>query len=106
MKMSPCWITGNQDNILVLLGVPLPNPKFLAAYKAAHNLQGIPTPTINFNFQDELDRINGTAPLGAEAAPPGTPPAPGAPFASGNGTLIIMTGGNHSESQDDEEEEQ
>jgi hypothetical protein len=43
----------NQDGILVLLGIPL--PKFLAAYKAAHNLQGIPTPTINFNFQDELD---------------------------------------------------
>jgi len=47
-----------------LLGIPL--PKFLAAYKAANNLQGIPTPTINFNFQDELDQINGTAPLKAE----------------------------------------
>jgi hypothetical protein len=51
-----------------LLGIPL--PKFLAAYKAANNLQGIPTPTINFNFQDELDPINGTATLEAEAAPP------------------------------------
>jgi hypothetical protein len=46
-------ITANQDNILVLLGIPL--PKFLSAYKVAHKLQGIPTPTINFNFQDELD---------------------------------------------------
>ncbi len=97
-------INGNQDDILVLLGIPL--PKFLAAYKAAHNLQGIPTPTINFNFQDELYRINGTTPLGAEAAPPGTPPAPGALFAPGNGALVIITGGNHSESQDDKEEEQ
>ena len=51
-----------------MLGIPL--PKFLAAYKAANNLQGIPTPTINFNFQDELDPINGTATLEAEAAPP------------------------------------
>ncbi len=41
-------ITGNQDDILVLLGIPL--PKFLAAYKVAHNLQGIPTVTIDFNF--------------------------------------------------------
>ncbi len=60
-------IADNQDNILVLLGIPF--PKFLAAYKVAHNLQGIPTPTINFNFQDKLDRINGTAPLKAEEAP-------------------------------------
>jgi hypothetical protein len=97
-------IAGNQDDILLLLGIPL--PKFLAAYKAAHNLQGIPTPTINFNFQDELDRINGTTPLGAEAAPPGTPSAPGAPFAPGNGALVVITGGNHSESQNDKEEEQ
>ncbi len=43
-------ISGNQNDILVLLRIPL--PKFLAAYKVAHNLQGIPTPTINFNFQD------------------------------------------------------
>jgi hypothetical protein len=97
-------IAGNQDNILVLLGIPL--PKFLAAYKVAHNLQGIPTPTINFNFQDELDQINSTAPLGAEAAPPGTPPAPGAPFTPGNGTPVIINGSNHSGSQDNEEEEQ
>jgi hypothetical protein len=54
-------IAGNQDDILVLLGIPL--PKFIAAYKAAHKKQGIPTPTIDFNFQDELDQINGTAPL-------------------------------------------
>jgi hypothetical protein len=39
-------------------------------YKAANNLQRIPTPTINFNFQDKLDQINGTAPFEAEAAPP------------------------------------
>ncbi len=94
---------GNQDDILLLLRIPL--PKFLAAYKAAHNLHGIPTPTINFNLQDELDQNNSTAPLGAEAAPPGTLPAPGAPFAPGNGALIIITGSNHSESQDDKDEE-
>ncbi len=46
-------IAGNQNDILLALGIPL--PKILAAYKAAHNLQGIPTPTINLNFQDELD---------------------------------------------------
>jgi hypothetical protein len=61
-------IAGNQDDILVLLGISL--PKCLAASKAAHNLQGIPTPTIGFNFQDELDQINGTTPLRAEADPP------------------------------------
>jgi hypothetical protein len=88
-------IAGNQDNILVLLGISL--PKFLAAYKAAHKLQGIPTPTINFNFQDELDQINSTAPLGAEAAPP---------VAIANKTLIIVINNEHSGSQDDEEEEQ
>jgi hypothetical protein len=67
-------IAGNQDDILVLLGIPL--PKFLAAYKAANNLQGIPTPTINFNFQDELDQINGTAPLKQKQLPPRPPPPP------------------------------
>jgi len=46
-------IAGNQDDILVLLGIPL--NKFLAAYKVTHKLQRISTPTINFNFQDELD---------------------------------------------------
>jgi hypothetical protein len=66
-------IAGNQDYILVLLGIPL--PKCLAAYKVAHNLQGIPTPTIGFNFQDELGQINGTASLGEDADPPSTPPA-------------------------------
>ena len=49
----------------------------LAVYKAAHNLQGIPTLTIDFNFQDELDRINGTALLGAEEALPIALPAVG-----------------------------
>jgi hypothetical protein len=97
-------IAGNQDNKLVLLGIPL--PKFLATYKVAHNLQGIPTPTINFNFQDELDQINGTTSLGAEAAPPGIPPAPGAPFAPSDGAFVVITGGDHSESQDDKEEEE
>jgi hypothetical protein len=97
-------IAANQDDILVSLEIPL--PKFLAAYKVAHNLQGILTPTINFNFQDELDQINGTTPLGAEATPPGTPPAPGAPFTPGDRALIVITGSNHSESQDDKEEEQ
>ena len=60
-------IAGNQDGILVSLGIPL--IKFLPAYIAAHKLQRIPAPTINFNFQDELDRINGTPPLEEEAAP-------------------------------------
>jgi hypothetical protein len=35
---------------------------FLAAYKAANNLQVIPSPTINFDFQELLDEINGTPP--------------------------------------------
>ncbi len=78
-------IAGNQDNILVSLGIPL--PKFLAAYKVAHNLQGIPTPTINFNFQDKLDQINGTTPLGAEEAPPIAPPAFGGPPAPASKNL-------------------
>jgi hypothetical protein len=93
-----------QDNILILPGIPLPN--FLAAYKAAHNLQGIPTPTIDFNFQDELDQNNGTTPLGAETAPPGAPPTPGAPFAPRDFALVVVIGNNHSGSQDDIEEEQ
>ncbi len=88
-------IAGNQDNILVLLGIPL--PKFLAAYKAAHKLQGIPTPTINFNFQDELDQINGTALLEEEAAPP---------VAIANKALVIAINNDHSGSQDGKEEEQ
>jgi hypothetical protein len=51
-----------QDNIPASLTFPL--PKFLAAYKAANNLQGrIPTPTIPFNFKDEINRVNGTPPL-------------------------------------------
>ncbi len=104
-------ITGNQDGILVLLGISL--PKFLAVYKAAHNLQGIPIPTIDFNFQDELDRINGTAPLGAEEAPPIAPPAVGGPpaqdphLAPGNEQLVVVIGDNQQpDNQDDEEEEQ
>ncbi len=104
-------IAGNQDNTLVLLGIPL--PKFLAAYKAAHNLQGVPTPTINFNFQVELDQINGTAPLGAEEAPPvaypavGGTPAQDPPPAPGDGELIVVIGDDQQpKNQDDEEEEQ
>jgi hypothetical protein len=95
-------IACNQDDILFLLGIPL--PKFLAAYKEAHNLQRIPTPTINFNVPAVLDQIKSTTPLGAEAAPPGAPPRPGAPFTPGNGALVIIIGGNYSGSQDDKEE--
>jgi hypothetical protein len=83
------------NNLLVSLGIPL--PKFLAAYKATHKLQGIPTPTINFNFQDELDRINGTAPLEEEAAPPAV---------VADKALAIVINNDHSRSQDDNEEEQ
>jgi hypothetical protein len=55
-------------DILVPLGITL--PKFLAAYKAANQLQGgIPTPTVNFNFQNELNHINGTPQLAIEAQP-------------------------------------
>ncbi len=61
-------ITSAQEDILVPLRVTL--PKFLAAYKAANNLQGgVPTPTVVFNFQNELNRINGTPPLAIEAQP-------------------------------------
>ena len=103
-------IAGNQDDILVSLGIPL--PKFLAAYKAAHNLQGIPTPTIDFNFQDELDRINDTAPLGE--APHIAPPAVGGHSAQdphptpGNEQLVVVIGDDQQpeDNQDDEEEEQ
>jgi hypothetical protein len=59
-------IASGQDDILVLLGITL--LKFLAAYKAAKNLHGgIPTLTVNFNFQNELNHINGTPPLAIEA---------------------------------------
>jgi hypothetical protein len=52
-------IASTSDDILKPLGITLPN--FLAAYKAANNLQGgITTPTVNFNFQNELNRINAT----------------------------------------------
>jgi hypothetical protein len=61
-------IASAPDDILVPLGITLPN--FLAAYKAANQLQGgIPTPTVNFNFQNELNRINGTPQLAIEAQP-------------------------------------
>ncbi len=73
-------IASNQDEVLALLGIPLPN--FLAAYKAANNLQGIPTPTINFNFQEELNHANGTPNLGEEEtsiSPGGTPARGGSP---------------------------
>ena len=85
-------IAGNQDDILVSLGIPL--NKFLAAYKTANNLQGIPTPTINFNFQEELDRINGTVPLEAEAATPA------------NATAAGAAGAEENQDDDNEEEEQ
>jgi hypothetical protein len=53
-----------QDKILALLGIPL--QKFLAAYKAANNLLGgIPTPTVTYNFEDKINRINDTPRLEA-----------------------------------------
>ncbi len=61
-------IASTPDDILVPLGITLPN--FLAAYKAANQLQGgIPTPTVDFNFQNELNRINGTPQLAIEDQP-------------------------------------
>jgi hypothetical protein len=61
-------IASAPDNILVPLGITL--LKYLAAYKVANQLQGgIPTPTVNFNFQNELNRINGTPQLAIEAQP-------------------------------------
>jgi hypothetical protein len=55
-------------NILVPLGITL--PKILAAYKMANKLQGgIPTPTVNFNFLNELNHINGTPQLAIETQP-------------------------------------
>ena len=94
-------IAGNQDDILVSLGIPL--NKFLATYKAANNLQGIPTPTINFNFQDELDRINGTAPPEAEAAPPAAAATAAAAAAAAAAGAI---GAEENQDDDNEEEEQ
>ena len=91
-------IAGNQDNILVSIGIPL--NKFLAAYKATHNLQRIPTPTINFNFHDELDQINGTPPLEEEAAPH-TDAADNA-----NQALAVVMYNNDLGSQDDNDEEE
>ncbi len=56
------------DDILVPLEIIL--PKFLAVYKAANQLQGgIPTLTVDFNFQNELNRINGTPQLMIEDQP-------------------------------------
>jgi hypothetical protein len=61
-------IASAPDNILVPLGITL--PKSLAAYKAANQLRGgIPTLTVNFNFQNELNRIKGTPQLAIEAQP-------------------------------------
>ena len=53
-------IAKHRDDILVPLGMT--TKTFLAAYKAANNLQVIPSPTINFDFQELLDEINGTPP--------------------------------------------
>jgi hypothetical protein len=98
-------IAGNQDDILASLGIPL--HKFLATYKAANNLKGIPNPTINFNFQDELDQINGPAPLEAEAAPPAAGAGADATAAAkANQTLVIVINNDLTGSKDDEEVEQ
>ncbi len=49
----------HQDQVLASLAIPLPT--FLAAYKAANNLLGgIPKPTVEHNFDEEIDRVNGT----------------------------------------------
>ncbi len=105
-------IASNQDKVLASLGIPLPN--FLAAYKAANNLEGIPTPTINFNFQEELNRVNGTPHLREEETPipPGGTPARGGfptqqvtPPTPGDGALVILLGGNQPESQIDDNQE-
>jgi hypothetical protein len=105
-------IASNQDKVLASLGIPLPN--FLAAYKAANNLQGIPTPTINFNFQEELNRANGTPHLREEETPipPGGTPAWGGspaqqvtPPTPGDGTLVVLLGGNQPVSQIDDNKE-
>jgi hypothetical protein len=99
-------IASNQDEILASLGIPLPN--FLAAYKGANNLQGIPTPTINFNFQEELNHANGTPNLGEEETPippDGTPARGDSPAQQvtrptpGYGALVVLLGGNQPESQ-------
>ena len=61
-------IASAPDNILVPLGITL--LKYLAAYKVANQLQGgIPTPTVNLNFQNELNHINNTAQLMIEDQP-------------------------------------
>ncbi len=48
-------IAKHRYDILVPLGMT--TKTFLAAYKAANNLQVIPSPTINFDFQGLLDEI-------------------------------------------------
>jgi hypothetical protein len=54
----------SQDQVLASLAIPLPT--FLAAYKAANNLLGgIPKPTVDHNFDEEIDRVNGTPRLEA-----------------------------------------
>jgi hypothetical protein len=61
-------IASAPDDILVPLGITL--PKFLAAYKAANQLQGgISTLTIDFNFQNELNCISSTPQLVIEDQP-------------------------------------
>jgi hypothetical protein len=61
-------IASAPDDILVPLRIT--HPKLLAAYKAANKLQGgIPTPTVDFNFQNELNHVNGTPQLAIEAQP-------------------------------------
>jgi hypothetical protein len=105
-------IASNQDEVLASHGIPLPN--FLAAYKGANNLQGIPTPTINFNFQEELNHANGTPNLGEEETPippDGTPAQDSSPAQQvtpptpGYGALVVFLGGNQPESQIDDNKE-
>ena len=60
----------NQDALLVPVGLTI--PQFLAVYKTTTKLSLLPTPTVNCNFQDAIDRINGES-----SNPPPSPPANG-----------------------------
>ena len=59
----------NQDNLLVLIGLTI--PQFLAVYKASNKLPFLPTPTVQCNFQNAIEQINGDS-----YDPPPPPPLP------------------------------
>jgi hypothetical protein len=79
-------IAKHQDDILVPLGMT--TKTFLAAYKAANNLQVIPSITINFDFQGLLDKINGTLSEEKPAAAPNDDDDP-------NAGAIVVIGANN-----------